>query len=233
MNFLKKKNNAKSTLNESISDTDLSIIVADSSVFPDSGNFLLTIWNKTLNIDPSDDLTMEIVKVTSVETGNTLIIQRAQEGTIAQNHELNDAVALFLTAGTLEELENSINDLESSSIQVIFDGGDSVLSTGIQLDIVVPFDCVINSVELLAAQTGSIVFDIWKNIYANFPPTNIDTIINTGAGGIKPGISNDVKSQPSINNWSTSLSIGDVLRFNIDSISSIKKCNLILSVTRT
>ena len=43
------------------------------------------------------------------------------------------------------------------------------LSTGVAGDIEVPFACTLNQVTLLADTTGSIVVDIWKDTYANYP----------------------------------------------------------------
>jgi len=111
----------------------------------------------------------------------------------------------------------------------VFDGGGSTLTTGVKLDVVIPFNCTINSWTILADQSGSIVFDIWEDTYANYPPVVGDSIV----AAAKPTISGATKATSStLTGWTTSLSVGDTLRFNIDSVSSITRCILTLAVTR-
>ena len=69
MSFLKKENNAFTTVNTSITNSDLSLVVVSAALFPVSGDFLITIWDKITYPDPTDDSNMEIVKVTTV-SGN-------------------------------------------------------------------------------------------------------------------------------------------------------------------
>ena len=109
MAFLRKKNCARTTINQvgGINSTDLSVIVTDASELPDSGDFLLTIWDKVNFPDPCDDTNAEIVKVTAV-SGNTLTIERGQEDTVGKVHANAQAVEMLITAGTLEEIENML-----------------------------------------------------------------------------------------------------------------------------
>src|SRR5262245_18801188 len=70
---------------------------------------------------------------------------------------------------------------------------------------------------LLADQSGSLVVDIWKDTYANYPPTGADSI----TASAKPTISTATKAQSgTLTGWTTSVSAGDVLRFNVDSVTS-------------
>lgn len=117
----------------------------------------------------------------------------------------------------------------TGSINFMIDGGGDVITTGIKGDIEVPIACTINQVTLVADQTGSIVIDIWKDTYANFPPTVADTI----TASAKPTISSAVKSQDStLTGWTTSIAAGSVLRFNVDSVSTLTRVTLSLKVTR-
>lgn len=117
----------------------------------------------------------------------------------------------------------------TGSINFMIDGGGEVISTGIKGDIEVPIGCTITQVTLVADQTGSIVIDIWKDTYANFPPTVADTI----TASAKPTISAATKSQDStLTGWTTSIAAGSVLRFNVDSASTITRVTLSLKVTR-
>jgi len=127
--------------------------------------------------------------------------------------------------GTVHPLVNKV-----SAIEFVIDGGGSAISTGIKGDIEIPFACTINRVTLLADQSGSIVVDIWKDTYANFPPTDADSITASAV----PTISAATKSQDTtLTGWTTSISAGDILRFNVDSATSITRVTLSLKVTRS
>jgi hypothetical protein len=126
---------------------------------------------------------------------------------------------------TLEFWDNTI-----ASITFIIDGGGSTITTGQKGHLEIPFDCEIESVTLLADQTGSIVIDIWKDTYANFPPTADDSI----CGGNKPTLSNAQKYQDStLNGWTKTINAGDILAFNVDSASTITRLTIALKVKKT
>ena len=110
--FLRKKNCARTTINQvgGLNASALSFVVADASELPDSGDFLVTIWDKVSFPDPCDDPNSEIAKTTGV-SGNTLTIERGQEDTIGKAHANGQAVEMLITAGTFEEIEDEINIL--------------------------------------------------------------------------------------------------------------------------
>lgn len=113
------------------------------------------------------------------------------------------------------------------SITFVIDGGGTVISTGIKGDLQIPFACTILSATLLADQTGSIVVDIWKDTYANYPPVVGDSI----TASAKPTITTNVKStDATLTGWTTSIADGDVLRYNVDSASSVERVTLALKV---
>ena len=112
--------------------------------------------------------------------------------------------------------------------QVSNDG--AALTTGIKGDVLIPFNATITEWSLLADQTGSVVVDIWKDTYANYPPTAGDTI----TASAKPTISSSNKGQSStLTGWTTTITAGDILRFNIDSVSTIQRLSINLKISRT
>lgn len=116
----------------------------------------------------------------------------------------------------------------TSVITLGVNGNGSVITTGIKDDVYVPVACTITAVTMLADQTGSIVVDIWKAAYSAFPPT----IANTITASDLPTISSAVKSQDTtLTGWTTSISAGDVLRFNVNSATSITRLKLELTIT--
>jgi len=122
------------------------------------------------------------------------------------------------------------DDTGTVDIAFIIDGGGSVLTTGIKGDLEIPFACTINQVTTLLDQSGSIVVDIWKDTYANYPPTVADTI----TASAKPTVSTEVKAQDStLTGWTTAIAAGDSLRYNVDSITTATRCLISLKVTKT
>lgn len=119
---------------------------------------------------------------------------------------------------------------QTSTIAYVIDGGGSAISTGIAGFIPIDFDCEIQEVELLGDQSGSIQVDIWKDTYANFAPTDADSITASAV----PAISAATKSQDStLTGWTTTVSAGDILTFNVDSCATITRCTVKLKVKRT
>lgn len=122
------------------------------------------------------------------------------------------------------------NAVENAGIGIVIDNDGLAITTGIKGDLVIPFNCDIVEWTLLADQTGSIVFDIWKDTYANFPPTVADTI----TGSAKPTISSSTKGQSStLTGWTVACAAGDILRLNVDSAATIQRVTLFLKLART
>jgi hypothetical protein len=120
----------------------------------------------------------------------------------------------------------------TSTFDLVIPMGGTALATGIIKGVDVHFDFAATIVgwTLLGDQSGSLVIDIWKDTYANFAPTVADTI----TASAKPTISSATKGQSSsLTGWTTSISAGDVLRFNVDSVTSIVAATLILKMTKT
>lgn len=101
--------------------------------------------------------------------------------------------------------------------------------TGIMGMLRVPFSCSIREVSLFCDQSGSIKIDIWKDSYGNYPPTDADSI----CGGNEPEIVGGVKySDAVLTDWDLHINNGDVLFFNVDSVTDIEKCLVVLKVLR-
>lgn len=116
------------------------------------------------------------------------------------------------------------------AITFIIDGGGSAITTGQKGHLEIPFACTIQQVTMLADQSGSIVVDIWKDTYANFPPTDADSI----TAAAPPTITTAQKSQDgTLTNWITAIATGDILAFNVDSATTITRVTISLEVTKS
>ncbi len=141
--------------------------------------------------------------------------------------EISVGTGLSLSSGVLSATGSGSS---TAAVGYTINGGGSVITTGVAGNgVYIPFACTITSVTMQANTTGSIVIDIWKDNYASFPPTVADSI----CASAKPTITSSNKSQDTtLTGWTTSVSAGDVLYFNVDSVSSISNVVLTLTVTK-
>lgn len=150
-------------------------------------------------------------------------------GDLSGDVTTSGTLAATIANGAVTAAKMATN-VKTTTLVFIIDGGGSAITTGIKGDLIVDFGCTIQSVTLLADQSGSIVVDIWKDTYANYPPTNADSI----TASAKPTISTATKSQDStLTGWTTSISAGDILRFNVDSITTCQRVTVALKVVLT
>lgn len=139
---------------------------------------------------------------------------------------------LVLDAGQPKQLpagDSIAGDLALASI--VIDGGGAAITTGVKGDLgPFPFACAIEEAAILLDQTGSIVVDVWRDSYANAPPTDADSI--TASAPIT--VSSGVKAQDeTLSGWSKSIAAGDVLRFNVDSASGAQRATIALKLRKT
>jgi hypothetical protein len=99
-----KRNNARSVLYTGMSSSDETLYVSSAATFPTDGNFIVTIWDASLSLDPIGDPNMEIVEVTAV-FGNMFAVLRGREGTNPHAHASGCAVEMLITAGQLVQIE--------------------------------------------------------------------------------------------------------------------------------
>ena len=138
------------------------------------------------------------------------------------------AVGVATVAARRDHVHPRLSD--TFTVQFIIDGGGSAITTGVKGDLYFPYACTITGVVLLADQSGSIVVDIWKDSYANYPPTVADTI----TASAKPTLSSATKSKDTtLTGWTTTVAADSTLRFNVDSITTCTRVVVALQCTRT
>jgi len=126
----------------------------------------------------------------------------------------------------VDELAAAIGD---GAIGCTFDGGGAALTVGAFVDVQAPFDATINAATLVGDPSGSLVISVWKDVLANYPPTSGDNI----AASAPPTLSSAAHSRDtSLTGWTKTITKGDVLRFTVQSCSSITRASLALEVTK-
>lgn len=123
-------------------------------------------------------------------------------------------------------LQSEVSATQSRTINVTFDGGGSALTAGLSTEIEIPYIATIQSWNILSGLTGSIVVDVLKSdSYSTYPTfTSI-------AGSEKPTLSSQQKNQDTtLSTWTTGLTSSNILKFNIDSTSTVTKVYLTLKI---
>lgn len=144
-----------------------------------------------------------------------------------------NAIPKALANGKLDSGWISDN-LRTVSVGITVGDGVNVITTGVKGAIWVPVSGTITEWTILSTDagtptTGSIEFDILKSTYANYP--NMSSIVGTGT---KPNISNSVKGNGTPTGWTTTtINAGDCLRFDVTSVSGLKRVTLVLKVVKS
>ena len=167
------------------------------------------------------------------------VIQRDTRANQPAATAVADGTLYYVTDENVTERSNGTtwqdcSDLGAAvtrTVGIVIDGGGSVITTGVKGFVSVPFAGTITAARLLsiddAVISGSIVVDVWKDTYANYPPTVADTI----TASAKPTLSSATKSNDTtLTGWSTSVAVGDVFGFKVDSVTSVTKVLLQLTV---
>lgn len=166
---------------------------------------------------------------TSATLAGNYATSASTSATEASNYATTASTQATLAGNYATTCSTIADQLPTANIQYVIDGGGIEIETGIHGDLEIPFNCTIGTSTLLSTTTGSIVIDIWKDTYANFPPTNADSITASAA----PSISSAAVSQDTtLSGWTTSIESGSTLRFNVDSVTDLTKVTLSLEVER-
>lgn len=125
---------------------------------------------------------------------------------------------------------------EMHVIGVEVDGGTSVLTTGVKgFTPPMKFAGTIIGWSLQSTDasvtSGSCVFDVWKDVKANYPPTVADTI----TASAKPTLTTATYADStSVDTWTTTtFAVDDIFGFNLDSVTSLKRVKLSLFLLAT
>jgi len=116
-------------------------------------------------------------------------------------------------------------------IPFIIDGGGAAITTGQKGHIEIPFAATITAITLLADQAGNCIIDIWKDTYANFAPTDADSITNATPPTITG--SNSKIQDTTLTNWTKTITAGDILAFNVDACNTIQRLTISIKATKT
>jgi len=112
-------------------------------------------------------------------------------------------------------------------IVFVFDGA----TIGKQLDVRIDFNCIVTAWTLLLDAVATVRIDVWRDAFANYPPTVGDSM--PGADADKPQTTAAASASDEVATWDEdSIAAGDVLRANIDTNGGASRATLCLKARR-
>ena len=113
---------------------------------------------------------------------------------------------------------------------IVIDNTPNVITTGFKGSVTMPYDGTISSWTIIGDQTGSTVVDIYKTTYAGYPGTAANSI----TGGNDITLTNQSKNTSStLTGWTVSFSAGDIMQWNVDSVTTLNKITITVLTNRT
>mgnify|MGYP000904973931 CR=1 FL=1 len=131
-------------------------------------------------------------------------------------------VSTISSSNVTDERAWAVNGEQYFNIQVVLGNGIEALSSGLKGYLEIPTDCYLIGWRIVGDVSGSCVIGLWRDTYANFPPTSADLILSSA----KPTLSNAQKNQ----NTSQRLFLNrnDWLAFYVESAATVKQITLSL-----
>lgn len=110
-------------------------------------------------------------------------------------------------------------------LQICIDNGTNDISVNTLCDINVPHDIQIYKWRVLSGDTGSILFNVKKSSYDDFPPSAGD-VMHLGSTG--PHIIDGIKNKDEdLSDWgSPTAAEGNIIRVGVDSVTGVSKSSL-------
>lgn len=122
-----------------------------------------------------------------------------------------------------------ISSLSNGTIKldITIDNNGVAITTGVKGFRSSPMAGLIVEARMYTDLVGSIVVDIWKDTYVNFPPTVADTITAAAKPTIAAG---RTYRDTTLTGWIRQLAAGDIFGFNVDSATTVTRVTLELYV---
>jgi len=114
------------------------------------------------------------------------------------------------------------------TLNFIIDGGGSAITTGKKGVLIVDFPCTVDEWAIIGEPDGAIVVDVNRSTFGGYPTTS------SIAGTELPTIAatNDTGEDRTLSSWST-IAAGDIIEFEVDSITTCERVTVALKVRRT
>jgi hypothetical protein len=128
-------------------------------------------------------------------------------------------------ASNMNKIDNFAGALQYTTIEILMGDGTSDITPGIAAYIEMPYTFTVTSVSIFANTSGSLTVDIWKDTYANYPPTDLDSVTSaTPPTLFKQNKYRDV----ALSGWTVTWNKDDIVAINIDFAEGVTMATLSL-----
>jgi len=159
------------------------------------------------------------------DSDNSNYVGLIAAATVTSNYTLTLPAAIGNANEILQYSASGVGAFVSNTrtLNFVIDGGGSAITTGVKGHIVLDGDYTVTGWTVIADQSGSIVVDVNRATYTNFPTTA------SIAGTELPTLSSAQKAEDlTLSSWTTTLSARDVLEFEVDSASTVERVTVAL-----
>ena len=121
------------------------------------------------------------------------------------------------------------------ALEVILDGGGIALQASASATFEAPFSCTLTSAKFYLDTSTETRIDVWKDTYANYPPTITDTIVSSAGGDTTfstSGVSATKFSATIDNDWTKTITANDVIKVVVESNDLATKATVVLNYVR-
>jgi hypothetical protein len=176
-----------------------------------------------------DNASAGITNIVNADIDSAAAIAATKLATIATAGKVSGAALTLLpnipsAAGVIPNI-NTVG----GALQVVFDNSGTEIEDGTHVEVLVPKAITITGAYAFADVSGSIEIDVWKDTIANYPPTVADTIVAAAPITISTATNS---SDTTLTGWTTSVTALDVLKFYVNSCTTITKCTVVLTFNR-
>ncbi len=109
------------------------------------------------------------------------------------------------------------------ALPIITDGASSVIAVGVKGDIQLTYATTITGWTILNDPSGSITWQVWRDTYANYPPTSGDLILTASTSSVEKNTASGL---------SIAIASGETLRFYVSAATTVTRSTLVLTMTR-
>lgn len=122
---------------------------------------------------------------------------------------------------------------EPTYILYVINGGGIDISVGFKPPLTIPEWVIATEWTLMSDVAGSIQIDVWKIPQSTYLAGTVPTSANSITGTDIPKLVGQVaNSSEALTGWTTEIKQNDVLAFNVDSCSNIKRVTLTIQCVR-
>jgi hypothetical protein len=209
-------------------DNIISTSVTSDNINLDGNTIISTNTNGNIDLNPNGTGFVRILDdapLRLMDADNSNFVALSAPASVTSDY----TITLPAAGGSANEVlqydgsQNASFVSNTRTLNFVIDGGGSAITTGKKGVIVLDGDFTVTGWTVIADQSGSIVVDVNRATYANFPTTA------SIAGTELPTLSSTQKNEDlTLTSWTTTLSARDVLEFEVDSATTVTRVTVAL-----